>query len=244
MSDAPALSVVVPCFDEAPIIERTAERLLRVLPGLEPSFEVVFCNDGSTDDTWDRLRALSLAHPAIRAEGYPDNRGAGHAFRMALRAARGRLVLHMDADLAMAPEKAGRACLDGLRTHDLVFCSRYLGVPARYPLHRRLPSEAYRRLYRALLGVPVQDAMSGFFGLRREALDALAPLESDGFEVYLELLVKARRAGLRVKEVPVEFVHRTESGEFSVLRQGPKQLARTFRVWRRFVLRGGSQGGA
>lgn len=236
MSGGPALSVVVPCYNEAPIIERTAKRLLRVLPSLDPSFEVVFCNDGSTDDTWDRLKALSRAHPAIRAEGYADNRGAGHAFRTALRAACGRLVLHMDADLAMDPVAAGRACLDGLRSHDLVFCSRYLGVPARYPLHRRLPSEAYRRLYRALLGVPVQDAMSGFFGLRRAAVDALPPLESDGFEVYLELLVKARRRGLTIAEVPVEFVHQTESGEVSVLRQGPKQLARTLRVWRRFVL--------
>ncbi|HEX8374855.1 MAG TPA: glycosyltransferase, partial [Geminicoccaceae bacterium] len=186
-------------------------------------------------------RALAGDHPAaIRAEGYADNRGAGHAFRTALRAARGRRVLHMDADLAMDSLAAGRACLDGLGSHDLVFCSRYLGVPARYPLHRRLPSQAYRRLYRTLLGVPVQDAMSGFFGLRREAVDVIGPLESDGFEVYLELLVKARRRGLRIAEVPVEFVHQTESGEFSVLRQGPKQLARTLRVWRRFVLRAGA----
>lgn len=241
MSDsAPSLSVVVPCYNEAPVIEATAGRLLRVLPALDPSFEVVFCNDGSTDDTWDLLRTLARAHPEIRVEGYPDNRGAGHAFRTALRAARGRHVLHMDADLAMNPELAGRACIDGLGSHDLVFCSRYLGVPARYPLHRRLPSQAYRRLYRTLLSVPVQDAMSGFFGLRREAVDALPPLESDGFEVYLELLVKARRAGMRIAEVPVEFVHQTESGEFSVLRQGPKQLARTLRVWRRFVLRAGA----
>ena len=241
MSGSLSLSVVVPCYNEALIIEATVERLLRVLPDLDPSFEVVFCNDGSSDDTWDRLRALARAHPAtIRVEGYADNRGAGHAFRTALRAARGRRVLHMDADLAMDPVAAGRACLDGLDSHDLVFCSRYLGVPARYPLHRRLPSQAYRRLYRALLGVPVQDAMSGFFGLRREAVDAIGPLESDGFEVYLELLVKARRLGLRIAEVPVEFVHQTESGEFSVLRQGPKQLARTLRVWRRFVLRAGA----
>jgi hypothetical protein len=78
--------------------------------------------------------------------------------------------------------------------------------------------------------------MSGFFGLHREVLDAIPPLESDGFEVYLELLVKAHRQGLRVAEMPVAFTHRTESGEVSVLRQGPRQLAGTLRVWRRFVL--------
>jgi hypothetical protein len=143
---------------------------------------------------------------------------------------------HAEAD----PEAAGSACLETLSSHDLVFCSRYLDVPARYPPRRRPPSRAYRRLYRALLGVPVQDAMSGLFGLRREVLDAIPPLESDGFEVYLELVVKARRRGLRTLEVSAEFVHRAGWGEFSVLRQGPQQLARALRVWRRFVVGAGS----
>lgn len=232
----PELSVVVPCHNEAGIIEATARRLLEALPGAAPAFEIVLCDDGSADDTWDRLRLLADRHPEIRAVGYARNRGAGHAFRTALGLARGRLVLHMDADLAVDPAEAARACLDGLATHDLVFCSRYAGVRASYPLRRLLPSLAYRAAYRALLRLPVSDAMSGFFGLRRDVLDIIPPLESDGFEVYLELLVKARRRGLSVAEVPVAFVHRNESGEVSVLRQGPRQLAGTLRVWRRFVL--------
>jgi glycosyltransferase involved in cell wall biosynthesis len=234
----PSLSVVVPCFNEGSIIDATAERLLRVLPGLAGEFEVVFCNDGSTDDTWERLKALAARDPRIRAEGYAANKGAGHAFRTALAAASGRVVVHMDADLAMDPVTAGRACIDGLESADLVFCSRYAGVRADYPLYRRLPSLAYRWLYRSLLGIPVNDAMSGFFGLRREVLGRIAPLRMDGFEVYLELLVKARQAGLRIREVPVEFVHQTGSGEFSVLADGPRQLMNTLRVWRRFVLHG------
>jgi dolichyl-phosphate beta-glucosyltransferase len=230
------VSVVVPCFNEAGIIEATAERLLAALPAFAPDFEVVLCDDGSTDGTGAEIRALAERHAAVRALGYPVNRGAGHAFRTALAASAGSLVLHMDADLAVDPADACRACLAGLEAHDLVFCSRYAGLRARYPLRRRLPSLAYRALYRGLLGVGVSDAMSGFFGLRRGAvLAAIPPLESDGFEVYLELLVKARRAGLRVAEAPVAFAHRTESGEFSVLRQGPRQVAGTLRVWRRFA---------
>jgi glycosyltransferase involved in cell wall biosynthesis len=226
------LSVVVPCFNEAAIVEATAGRLLAVLPSFAADFEVVFCDDGSTDGTGGLLRGLAARHAAVRVVGYPANRGAGHAFRAALAASAGRHVLHMDADLAVDPAEACRACLAGLAAHDLVFCSRYAGVRADYPLRRRLPSLAYRALYRGLLGVGVSDAMSGFFGLRREAAP---PLVSDGFEVYLELLVKARRAGLRVAEAPVAFAHRTESGEFSVLRQGPRQVMGTLRVWRRFA---------
>jgi poly-beta-1,6-N-acetyl-D-glucosamine synthase len=98
------VSVVVPCFNEAAIVEGTVGRVLAALPGCE----VVLCDDGSTDGTGDRLRALAARHEAVRAVGYPANRGAGHAFRTALAASAGRLVLHMDADLAVDPAEAGR----------------------------------------------------------------------------------------------------------------------------------------
>lgn len=234
---APALSVCVPCFNEAGIIEATAARLLECVPTAGvPSFEVVFCNDGSADDTGQRLERLAAADPRIVALGYPVNRGAGRAFRTALARARGETVVHMDADLAMDPVEVVRAVQGGLAAgHDLVICSRYKGVAADYPLYRRVPSFAYRQIYRLLLGLPVEDAMSGFFGFRRALLQKLPPLEMDGFEVYLELFAQAHRRGYRLLEVPVRFVHQTASGEVSVLATAPRQLRNTLRVWRRLA---------
>jgi glycosyltransferase involved in cell wall biosynthesis len=232
---APVLSVCIPCFNEAPIIEATVGRLLAELPAAAPSFEVVLCDDGSGDDTSTRLQKLAAQDPRIVAEGYPVNRGAGRAFRTALARARGEIVVHMDADLAMDPVEVVRAVTAGLATHDLVVCSRYKGVAADYPLHRRLPSLAYRMIYRGLLGLPVEDAMSGFFGLRRRLLEALPPLVMDGFEVYLELFAGAHRRGFSLLEVPVRFVHQTGSGEVSVLATAPRQLRNTLRVWRRLA---------
>lgn len=229
----PALSVCIPCYNEAAIIEATAERLLGTLPEVAPSFEVVLCNDGSRDGTAERLAALAARDPRLVAEGYPVNRGAGRAFRTALARARGETVVHMDADLAMDPVEVVRAVMAGLVDHDLVICSRYKGVTADYPLYRRLPSQAYRLVYRALLGLPVEDAMSGFFGFRRRLLESLPPLTMDGFEVYLELFAHAHRRGFRLHEVPVRFVHQTESGEVSVLATAPRQLKNTLKVWRR-----------
>jgi hypothetical protein len=75
--------------------------------------------------------------------------------------------------------------------------------------------------------------MSGFFGFRRALLAALPPLETDGFELYLELFAQAHRRGFTLLELPVRFVHQTASGEVSVLTTGPRQLKNTLRVWRR-----------
>lgn len=232
MTDGPRLSVCIPCYNEAAIIDETAAKLTAILPQLTPSFEIVFCNDGSGDATAERLAALAVADPRIVAAGYVTNRGAGYAFRTAAAQARGEVIVHMDADLAMDPREVVPAVLQGLAQADIVLCSRYKGVSADYPLYRRLPSQAYRLVYRALLGLPIEDAMSGFFGFRRTLLDELPPLTMDGFEVYLELFALAHRRGFRISEVPVRFVHQTESGEVSVWRQGPRQLANTLRVWR------------
>ena len=72
----------------------------------------------------------------------------------------------------------------------------------------------------------------GSFYFAGVAVRELPPLTMDGFEVYLELFALAHRRGFRISEVPVRFVHQTESGEVSVWRQGPRQLANTLRVWR------------
>lgn len=64
MTDGPRLSVCIPCYNEAAIIDETAAKLTAILPQLTPSFEIVFCNDGSGDATAERLAALAVADPA------------------------------------------------------------------------------------------------------------------------------------------------------------------------------------
>jgi len=227
----PRTSIVIPCYNEERIITHTAERLLEVLPCHTESFEIVFANDGSTDRTDERLEELRKTHPCIKVTGYATNKGAGYAMRKAFEIASGDLLLHMDADLAMDLDGVCRKILRRLQHCDIAIASRYLGTRAQYPLRRRVPSLVYRWVYRALFGLLIHDAMSGFFGLRRSVLATIAALEQNGFEVYLELFTKAKRHGLSIEEFPEKFVHDTSSGEISVIATGPRQLANTFRLW-------------
>jgi len=234
MTSVPNLSICIPCFNEAKVIGANTERVLREASLLEPRLEIILCNDGSQDHTQRELDALAATYPEVVAVGYEGNRGAGHAFRRALDVARGAYVVHMDADLAMAPGEVCATCLDRLQHQrwDVAIASRYLGVAADYPLRRSLPSQSYRALYRLLFRLPVTDAMSGFFGFRREILHRIPSLRSDGFELYLELFAKAKAQGFSLTEFPAKFVHQTESGEVSVFRTAPRQLAATLRLWR------------
>jgi glycosyltransferase involved in cell wall biosynthesis len=228
-----AISVIVPCYNEEKIIARSVATLLDAMSACTPDFEILLSNDGSVDRTFEIIRALAERHPHVRALGYDVNRGAGHAFRHALAQARGDHVVHMDADLAMDPLEVCRRFLAELAACDIVIASRYLGERADYPLRRRIPSRIYGVIFRTLFGVTIRDAMSGFFGFRRAILEQIPPLESDGFEVYVELFVSASRRGLRVVEIPMKFRHQTESGEMSVLRQAPKQFLNTLRIWKK-----------
>jgi glycosyltransferase involved in cell wall biosynthesis len=232
MTESPHISVLVPCYNEEAIIEATAARLLADIPHCSERFEIVFCNDGSTDDTWRKLQILAQQHETIIAVGYQQNRGAGYAFREALKNARGEYLIHMDADLAMNPLEVCTMVCEQLQSNDIAIGSRYKGTKADYPLRRRIPSHVYSALFRLLFKLPLRDAMSGFFGFRRQILLDIPPLTMDGFEVYLELFAKAHAMGYKLVEVPIKFSHQIDSGEVSVLTHAPRQLINTLKIWK------------
>ena len=232
MSSSPALSVIIPCYNEELIIRASIQRAVNSIARFEPSFELLVCNDGSTDRTFDVAVEAAADYENVTCLTYPNNRGAGAAFRLGLGAARGKAIMHMDADLAMEPYDVCRTLLPELASHGIAIASRYMGVKADYPLRRRLPSAVFGLLYRTLLGLRIRDAMSGFFAVRREVFAAISPLTSDGFEVYLELFLKAKQAGFDFTEIGVEFLHQTVSGETSVVAHAPRQAMNTFRIWK------------
>ncbi|GAA0481494.1 glycosyltransferase family 2 protein [Streptomyces olivaceiscleroticus] len=101
----PLISVVVPCFDEEAVLERTHRRLTTVLGALpDCAHEVVYVDDGSRDGTWRTLTSLSGGDPAVRLVRLTRNFGHQQAILAGLRAATGDAVITMDADLQDPPE--------------------------------------------------------------------------------------------------------------------------------------------
>jgi glycosyltransferase involved in cell wall biosynthesis len=104
MAPAPVLSIVIPVFNEADGVEPLVARLAAALPRIEPSYELVFVNDGSRDATLERLRALCATDSRLTVVSLSRNFGKEIAIAAGLDHARGEAVVIMDADLQHPPE--------------------------------------------------------------------------------------------------------------------------------------------
>lgn len=226
------VSIIICCFDEEPIIKNSWNRLRQALESFPTKeFEIVFVNDGSTDNTLGLIRGIMETDKRIKAVTYPDNKGYGYALREGLSHATGDIVITMDADLAMNPKEVIASCLNWMNNKDMVICSRYKGIKPDYPLMRRIASWGYRKLNKLLFRIPFNDTQSGFIGFKKEILKGIE-LKSDDFSILMELIAKVYRNKWMIAEIPFKFIHSTASGQTSIWKSGPKMLKNTLKVWR------------
>jgi len=169
----------------------------------------------------------------VRVTSHYPNRCAGYTYREMWAAARGDIIVHMDADLAMPAEVALPALLAPLKDNaEVAIGSRYVGLKAHYPLKRRIFSKGYIMLGRFLFDLDVNDTQTGFIAFYRNILPALDP-RADGFEILVEIIAQAKAAGFRIAEVGLPWFHDTTSGETEVWSESLKILVGTLRVRRR-----------
>jgi dolichol-phosphate mannosyltransferase len=206
---APELTIVVPTLNERTNVPLLIARLQRTLDGVD--WEVIFVDDNSPDGTAAAVRALGESDARVRCIRRIGRRGLAGACLEGMLASQARFVAVLDADL-QHDEKLLGAMLARLRPGDvdLAVASRYVGAGSAAGLAGRRSS--YSRwstvLARRLLHVELSDPMSGFFMLRRSAVEELAPaLSSQGFKILLDIVASARGA-LRIAELPYVFRER------------------------------------
>lgn len=226
------MTLAIPCYNEEAIIEATYRRLKKTCEAQEIDYEIIFGNDGSSDRTEELLNKIAATDGRVRLTSHYPNRGAGYTYREMYQAAQGDVILQMDADLAMPAEIAVPALLSALEQSDVAVGSRYVGVKADYPLKRRIFSRGYTMLTHLLFKFEIMDTQTGCLGFYRRLLEDIN-LESDGFEMLLELLVQTSRKGYQVTEIGLPWFHDTTSGETRVLSESIKMLAGTLRVKKR-----------
>lgn len=194
---APAVSIVVPVFDEAPTLLDLHERLARVLKDLGQAHELIFVDDGSRDGSADILRTLHAQDPAVRVVRFNRNYGQHAAVLAGLERARGEIVVTLDADLQNPPEEIPRLLAAVESGADVVGGCR---VHRHDTLFRRLASRAMNRLTSAIVGVRMHDYGCMLRAYRRPVVDHIVACQ----EIPRFIPALANTFAAAVAEVPVE----------------------------------------
>jgi dolichol-phosphate mannosyltransferase len=202
----PALSVVVPTFNERDNVTKLYHKLAETLKGV--AWEVIFVDDNSPDATWDVVRDLARQDSRVRCLRRIGRRGLSGACIEGILASSAPFAAVMDADLQhdetqlpkmLALLQSGQA--------ELVVGSRYIegGSADSFNRQRAGASVLATEVAKRVLGVAIKDPMSGFFMIRRDRFEQLAPqLSTQGFKILLDIVASAH-GKLRTVEVPFTF---------------------------------------
>jgi putative flippase GtrA len=211
--EAPLLDVVIPVHNEEVALADTVDRLTRHLDTLPWSWQVTIADNASTDATALVARRLAREYAGVRVVTLPE-KGRGRALKQVWSASESEVLAYMDVDLStdlnallplVAPLLSGHS--------DLAIGSRLTrGSSVVRGPRRELVSRGYNVLLRSTLRARFSDAQCGFKAIRRPVAQALLPLvEDDTWFFDTELLVLAERSGLRIHEVPVDWVDDPDS---------------------------------
>ncbi|MBD3210145.1 glycosyltransferase [Candidatus Micrarchaeota archaeon] len=207
----PAVSVILPVYNEERILERNVKRLAETLEAGGIGYEIIISEDGSTDNT--AAIAHSLESEKIRIIHEKKRAGKGTAIRNAASAATGEVVIFMDADLSSDVKHIEELMEVMGEGADIAIGSRYLKKSrARRNRVRHFASKSFNFLVRLLLGSKLRDHQCGFKAFRKKSvLPIIDRIENKEWFWDAELLVRAQRKGLKIEEIPIEWKEAPDS---------------------------------
>lgn len=217
-----AFSVVVPVYNEAGIVRDCLSRMVAEFRSLEVPFEVVACENGSTDGTPALVDEIARAYPEVRVEhlGVADY---GLSLKHGMLAAKHEVVVIVNLDFwDCAFVRTAMACLDSF---DVVIGSKLArGARDRRPIVRRLITRAFNAVLRLGFGFRGTDT-HGLKVYRRAALDEVVDrCVTDQWIFDTEFVLRAERAGRRILELPVGVAEIRAPGYMSLLKRTPRTL--------------------
>ena len=210
---APLLDVVIPVHNEEVQLAASVRRVVAELETLPWTFQITIADNASTDQTPMIAHRLAREIPEVTAV-HLEQKGRGRALKEVWTVSSSAVLVYMDVDLSTGLDALMPLVAPLISGHsDLAIGSRLTGSSRVVRgIRREVISRSYNLLLRQVLRVGFTDAQCGFKAIRRDAAQALLPLvEDDQWFFDTELLTLAERAGLRIHEVPVDWVDDPDS---------------------------------
>lgn len=200
------ISFVIPVYNEEDRIESALEKVWNFLDSKKYEFEIIVVDDGSTDRT---LEKLSKYQNQIQIINYNPNRGKGAAVRAGMLASKGKFRFFSDADLS-TPIYEIEKLLEKLNSGaDICIGSRAINpslIKKHQPFYRELMGKIFNKIVQFLIFKGIDDTQCGFKGFTDKATELVFPKSKiDGFSFDVEILFLAKKAGLFIEQVPVEW---------------------------------------
>jgi len=209
----PAISIIVPVYNEEASISSVLKLLLEV-NWASNTVEIIIVDDGSTDGTANEVAAF-VALPFIKVVQHAQNMGKGAALKTGFKRAIGTVIVVQDADMEYLP-----GCIPDLvkpileNKADIVFGSRFKGNCKGMSLSHYIGNKILSLTARILYEAPITDIMTGSKAFRRSVIEGV-DLKERGFGVEVELTSKSLQMNSRYFEIPIEYNHRT-AGESKI----------------------------
>jgi glycosyltransferase involved in cell wall biosynthesis len=224
------ISVIIPAHNESNNLKELVPKIHSVLKKQRLKHEIIVVNDNSTDNSSEILSNLDV----ICIDRHDNKPGVGRNYRAALKIAKGGIIVFMDGDFSHNPEEIPLLLNPIFHGVDFVQGSRYMKShdgTIGMKIGRKFMSKLFNLLIRIMLGIQMSDYTSGFRAIRKNVLDKIE-LESNYFDVYVEIPIKLCLIGARVEEVPFNYNPRLYGkSNLNYLKMGPKYLRVIFRQW-------------
>lgn len=199
------LSLIIPAFNEEERIGRTLKTAAEYLTG-KYDFDIIVVDDGSSDKTCDVVETFNRAARVVRQ---PRNMGKGAAVRRGMLESDAAVRIFSDADLSVPVYELPRlyGCLKN--GNDVCIGSRaidYSMIKKHQPFYREMMGRTFNHIVQALVLKGIKDTQCGFKGFTAKAAETIFPeTKIDGFGFDVEILYLAKKSGLNIKELPVEW---------------------------------------
>lgn len=225
------LSIIIPCYNESQVLKKTFDSLDKSLENKKFKFEIIFINNGSTDNSIEILNSIKKENSNIVVLN-TLNKGKGLAIKEGILNSKYNKVLFLDADLSVGIEELKNEMLESEEI--LYIGSRKIGTEKGTPFIRRLAGNILNLIIRKLLNLPYKDTQCGFKFISTNNIIKIAKnLSVDGFMYDLDFILTAKKYNLKIEEIPIQYNHNLNTS-VSLLKDPWKMLSDIFKIHKKF----------